>query len=97
MPIILQAAAPEAPEVIMTYDSETDSFGKGEKSRFITQLQMEMSRYNPLFSINERVATYSDMPAQTNDIIEIEKQPAVLEPILKKQLTGCGGLSPSDF
>ncbi len=86
-----------SPEVIMTYDSETDSFGKGEKSRFITQLQMEMSRYNPLFSINERVATYSDMPAQTNDIIEIEKQPAVLEPILKKAINPgeFGGLSPS--
>lgn len=36
-----------AKNIYLIYNSETDDFGKGEKSRFITQLLHELPKYNP--------------------------------------------------
>jgi ATP-dependent helicase/nuclease subunit B len=86
-----------AEEVVITFDSETDTFGKGEKSRFITQLQLEMPRVNPNVKIVESVATYAELPKTTGNVISIGKNAGTLDNILRKA-TGSGkyeSLSPS--
>jgi ATP-dependent helicase/nuclease subunit B len=84
-------------EVTIIYDSETDTFGKGEKSRFVTQLQLELKRYNPSVSISETVATYKDFPDATANQISLQKDLEKLKPILKKAVSNekYGALSPS--
>ncbi|MBI2720825.1 MAG: PD-(D/E)XK nuclease family protein [Bacteroidetes bacterium] len=88
-----------ANEVTITYDSETDTFGKGEKSRFITQLQLELSAYNPQIKITEKVAGTIDVPPPLKNTIEIEKTSSSLERILKKAKDAgkFGSLSPSSL
>lgn len=87
----------KAKDITITYDSETDSFGKGEKSRFVTQLQLEMQNYNPGISITEKVASYADFPEATNNVIVIQKNETVLKAIVDKATSTdkYGALSPS--
>ena len=86
-----------ADNIVITYDSETDSFGKGEKSRFVTQLQLEMNRFNPEIRISEEVASYTGFPEETDNTIVVNKTQDVLSPILKKASSNeqYGALSPS--
>jgi len=72
-----------AKEVVITCDSETDSFGKGEKSRFITQLQLELKNQSDV-QITESVANYPVLPKSTTNQISILKTQEVLEPLLVK-------------
>ncbi|MGE0569001.1 MAG: PD-(D/E)XK nuclease family protein, partial [Bacteroidia bacterium] len=72
-----------AKQVHLIYDSETDDFGKGEKSRFITQLQYELKEYSPEANIHESIAV-SETPQltekhftfenETNSITQLEKR-----------------------
>ena len=73
-----------AKKITITYDSETDTFGKGEKSRFVTQLQLELTKYSSKINIKETVATSLDIPQRLKNEIEVEKTPQSLELILKK-------------
>lgn len=86
-----------ATDITITYDSETDTFGKGEKSRFVTQLQLEMQHYNPEITISESVASYSDFPEELSNTLLIHKNKEVLHAILDKATRNdlYGGLSPS--
>jgi ATP-dependent helicase/nuclease subunit B len=86
-----------AKSVIITYDSETDTFGKGEKSRFVTQLELEMTLYNPGIRLTEEVATYQGFQEKLANVISIHKTPEVLSPILQKAggSQKYEGLSPS--
>jgi hypothetical protein len=88
-----------ASEVAITYDSETDTFGKGEKSRFLTQLQLELSKYNPSTIITEKVAGTINVPPELKNVIDIEKTSSSLERIIKKAKDNemYGGLSPSSL
>lgn len=90
---ILQRAS----DITITSDSETDTFGKGEKSRFITQLQLELSQYNPSVTIEEKVAGTSKNSIKLENRIDLEKNESSLERILKKATSNdqFGGLSPS--
>lgn len=87
----------KANDITITYDSETDTFGKGEKSRFVTQLQLEMRTYNPGITIREEVASYPDFPLELPNEIRIHKDEQVLSAILRKATSSeeFGGLSPS--
>lgn len=87
----------KANDITITYDSETDSFGKGEKSRFITQLQLEMPNYNPHIKITEQVANYKDFPEEKNKSITVTKDQNVLSAIFDKAISNdkYGGFSPS--
>lgn len=87
----------KASDIVITYDSETDTFGKGEKSRFVTQLQLEMKKYNPEISVTEEVALYKDFPVELPNTILIHKNETVLNSILEKAKSNdkYGGLSPS--
>ena len=87
----------KASDITITYDSETDTFGKGEKSRFVTQLQLEMKRYNPAINISEEVASYKTFPEKLSNEIIVNKDESLLGTILKKAASNelYGGLSPS--
>ncbi|MDO9000837.1 MAG: PD-(D/E)XK nuclease family protein [Bacteroidota bacterium] len=86
-----------ASDVVITYDSETDTFGKGEKSRFVTQLQLEMQVTNPNIKISEEVALFSQFPKELENVITIIKDEEVLSPIYQKAISNqeFGALSPS--
>lgn len=88
-----------ASEVIITYDSVTDTFGKGEKSRFVTQLQLEMKQYNSDIQITEEVAVNAEFPDKTENIISILKNEDTLNKILKKATANDDyrALSPSSL
>ncbi len=83
--------------IFITYDSETDTFGKGEKSRFVSQLQFELPQYNPEIEIRESIATGKEVGVNTAKPIVVEKGEKVLEPILDKAIhtEEYKGLSPS--
>lgn len=87
----------KAKDITITYDSETDTFGKGEKSRFVTQLQLELQHYNPEISITEAVASYPAFPEELKNTITIHKNEALLSAIRKKAGSNdlYHGLSPS--
>lgn len=87
----------KAKDVTLIYDSETDSFGKGEKSRFVTQLQLEMKQYNANIHLTEEVASYVDFPGESSNDICIQKTEDVLASIIQKAKSNdlYGGLSPS--
>jgi hypothetical protein len=87
----------KAGEVTITYDSETDTFGKGEKSRFVTQLQLELKQYNPEITISEQIASYPVFPKALKNAITIHKNDQVLLPVMTKAANNekFGGLSPS--
>jgi ATP-dependent helicase/nuclease subunit B len=87
----------KANDILITYDSETDTFGKGEKSRFVTQLELEMKQYNPEILITEEIATYTEFPDEQENKITIHKNKNVLLAILEKAKNSerYGGLSPS--
>ncbi len=86
-----------AKDVIITYDSETDTFGKGEKSRFVTQLQLEMQVTHPNIKITEEVALYPEFPSELENVISIIKDDEILAPIYQKAISNepFGALSPS--
>jgi ATP-dependent helicase/nuclease subunit B len=73
-----------AGDITITYDSETDTFGKGEKSRFVTQLQLELGKYSPLVRISESVAGSSSIPPVLKNHVSVEKNDASMLSILKK-------------
>ncbi len=86
-----------ATNVLLTYNTEHSALGSGEKSRFITQLQFELEKYNPKHIITEKMLSGGSLPASTRNIIEIPKTDVNLIPIIKKLTTNdeYSGLSPS--
>lgn len=90
---ILQRAS----NVLITYNTEHSVLGSGEKSRFITQLQFELQKYNNSHIITERMLSGDTLPASTKNTISISKSDLNLIPILKKLTTNSqyDGLSPS--
>lgn len=85
-----------ANSVVITCDSDTDAFGKGEQSRFVTQLQFELAKKDNIH-FSQAVAVYENMPLKTQSELEIDKTDEVLSPLLKKALSNdeFSGLSPS--
>ncbi|TDB64557.1 PD-(D/E)XK nuclease family protein [Arundinibacter roseus] len=49
-----------ASEVHLMYVNTTDAMGGGEKSRFIQQLEYELTAYNPAFKIHNRVVAFDE-------------------------------------
>ncbi|MCD6017078.1 MAG: hypothetical protein K0S53_199 [Bacteroidetes bacterium] len=86
-----------ASNVLITYNTEHSVLGSGEKSRFITQLQFELQRYNPAHTITEQMLSGDALPASSRNVIAISKTDLNLAPILYKLSTDSqyAGLSPS--
>lgn len=86
-----------AKNVRVIYDTETDTFGKGEKSRFISQLEYELPEYNPQVNIKNRIARMdSDVISEKSEVV-IPKTDHALKLIFKKALSNdeFNGISPS--
>lgn len=81
-----------AQEVVLMHDTEHDSFGSGERSRFIAQLEMELGRANPQLELRQETITF---PTTKEDIatITVEKTPEALERL--RFLGAERGFSPS--
>ncbi len=90
---ILQRAS----NVLITYNTEQSVLGSGEKSRFITQLQFELQRYNPAHILTEKMLSGDTLPASSRNVITIPKTETNLAPIHFKLTTDgqYSGLSPS--
>jgi len=71
-------------ETHLVYVSDSDAFGEGEKSRFLSQLQMALPEYNPYAGIYSMSHSITVTPIQER-VIAIQKTPEVLAQ-LKKQL-----------
>jgi CRISPR/Cas system-associated exonuclease Cas4 (RecB family) len=87
----------KASSVLLTYNTEQSLLGTGEKSRFITQLQFELEKYNPQHTITEKMLSGDKLPASIFNHISITKTAQNLDLIVKKLTTNdkFSGLSPS--
>lgn len=88
-----------AESVVITYDSETDAMGKGEKSRFVTQMQLEWPSYNPSLQVVERTVVEENKVPGANAAVQMPKNALTLEAVLQKA-SGTGvyeALSPSSL
>ncbi len=88
-----------AKNVCITYDSETDTFGKGEKSRFVTQLELELPLYSKQVELKEEIAAYAQMPKEPLVNISLNKSDEVLSRLFEKAVSNeeYKGLSPSSL
>ncbi len=82
-----------AKKICILYNSETDAFGSGEKSRFITQLEMELPLKNKNATVTERIST-GNISTSSSKSIFIDKNENAIQ-ILIKKLKGKIGLSAS--
>ena len=80
-----------AKNIYLLYNTETDEFGKGEKSRFITQLLYELPRKNPDVRIEEMLAVTGGSVGEDEGIM-LEKSAEVLQKLGEKAENG---FSPS--
>ncbi len=83
-----------AKTIYLVYNTETDEFGSGERSRFIAQLQHELPLKNKNITIEEKLFTLALPPNSTSQQIEIEKNDFVFE---RFKLLMDSGMSPSLF
>lgn len=86
-----------AKNIYLIYNSETDEFGKGERSRFITQLIHELPKYNPNIKpgdIQESFLSFSSSLSRGNKTtdITIGKNSSILDEIVSLLSYG---ISPS--
>lgn len=82
----------QAKEIYLIYNTETDEFGSGERSRFITQIQHELPAFNKHITIEEKRFTFDLDKQILNEPILISKNAFVESKLLS--LTQ-NGLSPS--
>ena len=67
-----------AENINIVYNTETSEFGgSGEQSRFVTQIEHELSQYNNI-KINKQLVTYKPLNKKTS-VHEIEKTTAIIE------------------
>jgi hypothetical protein len=78
-------------KAFLIYNTETDTMGSGERSRFITQLIHELPLVNRQAVIKERLLDISMQTAPVS-VISIEKTPEILEKIALK---GEKGFAPT--
>ena len=69
-----------AREVHLLYVSTNDALGGGEKSRFIQQIEYELTDYNPRIRLENKVVEFEQIPAQTLTQ-EVPKDEAMLASI----------------
>ncbi len=76
--------------ISILYNTEANEFGSGEQSRYVTQIEHELSKYNNI-SITKQLVTY---PALNKKVIEVEVQKtvAIVAKIKERFATG---ISPS--
>ncbi len=85
-----------AKNVTLIYNTETDTFGKGEKSRFITQLLSELVIKNKQAIIEERILSLPVSQEKEAFQVDIEKTESVLDKLTEK-VQSEKGLSPTSL
>ena len=87
----------QSKKVYLLYNTESDTLGGGEKSRFINQIIHELGKYNPKIKINEKILALSPMNEKSNQNIKIKKTKDVLEKIRKKADSGFSASSLNTY
>ncbi|MFN8396309.1 MAG: PD-(D/E)XK nuclease family protein [Bacteroidia bacterium] len=70
-----------AGHVQLVYDTEPDSLGGGEKSRFLAQIEAELCQVNPELIVEHGTFTFPMLP-ESNPPIVVEKQPDLIQKLL---------------
>ncbi len=81
-----------AKEVHLMYVSTNDALGGGEKSRFIQQIEYELTEYNPRIKLENKMVEFEEMPTKTL-AQEVPKDEAMLASI--RTYLGEKGLYPT--
>lgn len=81
-----------ATTIYLVYNTESDNFGSGERSRFLTQLLYELPKVNSQVVITEKLLNVPVTPSLSEQSIRIRKTPAILD-VLKEK--AAYGFSPS--
>ncbi len=77
-----------ARNIYLLYNTEPGPLGGGEKSRFITQLQHEIPKYNPDIQITEKLLSMPPQPGNRDTAIVIQKDDSVLRLLQKEAKKG---------
>jgi ATP-dependent helicase/nuclease subunit B len=81
-----------AENIYMIYNTQKGSIGSQEKSRFITQLQMELTEFNPRISFREEIVSMTPARDSVDHHISVEKTPEIMQ---RLQQMAAYGFSPS--
>ena len=81
-----------AKNVYLLHNTESGEMGGGDKSRFISQIQYELPKYNSKISIEERVLSLTTLKESYVDSIEIPKTKDILNTLNSQAISG---FSPS--
>ena len=79
-----------AENISILYNTETNEFGSGEQSRFVTQIEHELAHFENI-AINKRLVTYPSLNKKPVEVI-VPKTPAIIEKIKERFVNG---ISPS--
>lgn len=79
-----------AENISILYNTETNEFGSGEQSRFVTQIEHELGKFENI-SISKKLVTYPPSNFKTTEI-EVKKTPAIIQKIEQRFAKG---ISPS--
>jgi ATP-dependent helicase/nuclease subunit B len=82
-----------AENIHIIYNTQSQDLGSSEKSRFITQLQMEMPAWNPNIHITDQIIALPPAKDEMDHEIIIPKTPEILQKLQK--ISDEKGLSPS--
>lgn len=81
-----------AKNIHILYNTQIGDFGSGEKSRFITQIEQELPKYNPKIIIKSDILVADSSPANLIDEISITKTKEILNEL---ENIAISGFSPS--
>jgi len=79
-----------ADNISILYNTETNEFGSGEQSRFVTQIEHELSKFDNI-TITKQLVTYPSLNKKTTEI-EVKKTDAIVTKIKQRF---ANGISPS--
>jgi ATP-dependent helicase/nuclease subunit B len=82
-----------AENVHIIYNTQSQDLGSSEKSRFITQLQMEMPSWNPNIRIIDQIIALPPAKDEMDHEISIAKTSDIIEKL--SEIAGGKGFSPS--
>lgn len=83
-----------AENIFLLYNTQANDIGSGEKSRFITQIEHELSEYNPNINIKHDIIPLTVGASDKITSVSITKTPDIMEQIKN---TGQKGFSPSSL
>ncbi len=86
-----------AGNVNLVYNTEPDELGGGEKSRFIKQIQQELSIYSPGITITDQILSAPPVLGQEFPPIKVEKTGDVLALIKEKAVKGLAPTSLNSY